>query len=795
MKKLYILFLPLTILILIGRLAAIPAYPYPVDKVQPDGTPITVLLKGDERVHWMESLDGYTLLYNDKQEVVFAVLDENGNLKPSKIRYKGEDLEEYSASQCNEIKEIPAKLRYSKVQVEMMSQIWKITDDMEQEQEDGAHGVFVDGIQKAPVVGEKKLLVILAQFSNKGFTYTVDDFEDLMNQFGYSRNGSTGSVRDYFRENSYGLMDFSITVVGPVQCNNTTAYYANRTSSWARGVASSADALVDFSQFAVDGAVPRYHIIFAGYGDESINNGRQIWSHKSSHAIMMLDGVSVGSTYSCSPELSGSSGSIITGIGVVCHEITHTLGAPDYYDTDYDEGGGNYQGTGDWDLMGSGGHNDRGVTPAHINMWQKILFGWVTPIELTVPTAVINMPASADSACAYWIRANANGERYILESRHKTKFDAGIPGAGLLIYHVHSASVNGSVSNRKHPQQVYPICASSLLATPTGTVGSYGNISNADCVFPGSKGKRSFGESTYPRMFSWSDTTVGVAGKDITNISSNIVNKTVSFSFKGAVLPEVECKESITELPFVWEFEDSEYLDPCYKFKAVCADSCTNLNGVYLASETEIDGAMGGNSIWLFSSEDTSSNYSQYMISPPIDIDMSVADELKFGFWYIRTRNSLESFRVGYSTTNSDTSSFIWLKTINADPVWKQDSIIIPVDAKYVALNYLGQTGRSQVGIDALTIEFVIDIDTTGVENIKLTEYNFLKIYPNPTSGKFNVVVRTPATIEIFTQSGAFIEKKLINEKAELSLQRRGLYLIRATDAKGNISTQKIIVK
>ncbi len=784
MKKLYILFLSLTILILMGHLAAIPAYPYPVDKVQPDGTPITVLLKGDERVHWMESLD-------------FAVLDENGNLNPSKIQYKGKDLEKYSVSQRNEIKEIPVKLRYSKMQVEMMLQIWKITDDMKQG--DGAHGVFADGIRKEPVAGKKKLLVILAQFSNKGLTYTVDDFEDLMNQFGYSRNGSTGSVRDYFLEASYGLVDFSITVVGPVQCNNTTAYYANRTSNWARGVATAADVLVDFSEFAVDGIVPRYHIIFAGYGDENIDNGQQIWSHKSSHTTIMLDGVSVGTTYSCSPELSGRLGTIITGIGVVCHELTHTLGAPDYYDTDYGSSGGDYPGTGDWDLMGSGGHNNSGRTPAHVNMWQKILFGWVTPIELTVPTAVVNMPASADSARAYWIQANADGERYILESRHKTKFDAGIPGAGLLIYHIHPASVNGTASNRKHPQQVYPVFAGSSLATPTDTVSSYGNINSVDCVFPGSRGKRSFGENTYPRMFSWSDITTGVAGKDITNISPNIVNKTVSFSFQGAALPDVECKESITELPFVWEFEDSEYLNPCYKFKAVCADSCTNPNGVYLVSETEIDGTVGGNSIWLFSSEDTSSSYSQYMISPLIDvgIDMSIVDSLKFRFWYSRTRNSLESFRVGYSTTNSDTSSFIWLKTIAAGPVWREESIIIPVDAKYVALNYLGETGRSQLGIDALTIEFVTDkdIDTTGLEDSKLTKYNFLKIYPNPTNGKFNVVVNTPATIEIFTQSGAFIEKKLVSEKAEFGLQRRGLYLIRATDARGNISTQKIIVK
>jgi hypothetical protein len=68
-------------------------------------------------------------------------------------------------------------------------------------------------------------------------------------------------------------------------------------------------------------------------------------------------------------------------------------------------------------------------------------------------------------------------------------------------------------------------------------------------------------------------------------------------------------------------------------------------------------------------------------------------------------------------------------------------------------------------------------------------------VYPNPTNGKFNVVVAVPALIEIFSQSGVCVEKKHVSEKAEFVLVSKGLYLLRATDAKGNVSTQKIIVK
>ncbi|HPI31526.1 MAG TPA: hypothetical protein PLS26_13480 [Bacteroidales bacterium] len=36
----------------------------PIEYKQPDGTTTTILLKGDENIHWAETTDGYTLLSN-----------------------------------------------------------------------------------------------------------------------------------------------------------------------------------------------------------------------------------------------------------------------------------------------------------------------------------------------------------------------------------------------------------------------------------------------------------------------------------------------------------------------------------------------------------------------------------------------------------------------------------------------------------------------------------------------------------------------------------------------------------
>ena len=83
MKK--FLFLVILFTVFISKTNAVPAYPYPIKYTQPDGSVITVQLKGDERVHWAESSDGYTLLSNGKNGWEYALADQSGDIKASGI--------------------------------------------------------------------------------------------------------------------------------------------------------------------------------------------------------------------------------------------------------------------------------------------------------------------------------------------------------------------------------------------------------------------------------------------------------------------------------------------------------------------------------------------------------------------------------------------------------------------------------------------------------------------------------------------------------------------------------------
>jgi M6 family metalloprotease-like protein len=540
-------------------LFAVPANPEPVEVELPDGTTAVYVLKGDERVNWMQSEDGYTLLYNQDKFLVYADQDREGNLVPSVYRYRKTQLRSSEENQF--LSDIPKDLRYSKSQIQMLSQIWNMTELT---------------ITQHPVLGEKKALCVLIGFPDKPFVKTREQFEALMNQAGYSDGGARGSVKDFYRENSYGKMDLTVTVVGPYEAPNICSYYASdkRYQEFAKMAAEAADPNVDFNEFANEkGSLENFHIIFAGYGDESAGGtGQQIWSHKwELTAPIYLDGVRIF-TYSCSPELRGRTGSTITSIGVICHEMCHVWGASDYYDTDYGSSGGEYPGTGNWDLMGNGSWNNSGNSPAHINMFQKILYGWVDPVELTSGTKITDMPNSTENPVAYIIRPSNNNEMYVLENRQRLRFDSNVPGNGLLIYHIHNSASSGKVDNTRHPQQAYVVSSSitsSLYAIPTAARNSYGSINSSRTPFTNAAGRNEFSGNSIPQMFYWSGSSgVPVTDKPITEITQ--ANGLLSFKFRGGNMEQYVPAKNLTAvlkedtLRLEWQIADDNFSNYVY---------------------------------------------------------------------------------------------------------------------------------------------------------------------------------------------------------------------------------------
>ena len=67
---------------------AVPAYPKPVTFSQPDGSKLEVTIKGDERVKWAVTSDGYTVLFNKNGFFEYAELNSKGDMVLSGIAAK-----------------------------------------------------------------------------------------------------------------------------------------------------------------------------------------------------------------------------------------------------------------------------------------------------------------------------------------------------------------------------------------------------------------------------------------------------------------------------------------------------------------------------------------------------------------------------------------------------------------------------------------------------------------------------------------------------------------------------------
>ena len=509
-----------------SRVFAVPAFPELISFQQPNSKiTFDIYLKGDEKVHWAETTDGYSLLHGNDGTLYYAMPDGKGGMKPSS--FMATSVGERNAEVIEFLSQTPKYLHFSKEQVRTMQSVW---DDLSQ--------MRVQPKSMQNVLGEKKFLVILFAFADQAFTHTKAEFEALFNQVNYTEGHRTGSVRDYYYDVSHGQFTLNVDIVGPYMGDSNVGYYGNN-PDYALGYQSFATQAVEFASHEVDfsdydndgdGHIDGMHIIFAGHGEEATGNATQIWSHKWNIFSSPVYNNTIVDVYSCSPECGGNFGETLTAIGVICHELGHVFGAPDYYDTDYGESGGQYPGLGAWDIMSGGSWNRNGITPAQHNPYTKIyIYHWATCDTLTQPQMVTMRSVTDCNTDYHRINTSTNGDFFLLENRQQQKWDQQTPGHGMLVYHIHPDAHGASVSNYRHPQQIY-IVAPSTDTFPNASPSSYGSIGMA--AFPYGSRRDSLTDNSVPWFRPWSKQP---NNSPLTYISENNTRKTVSFCFKGAL--------------------------------------------------------------------------------------------------------------------------------------------------------------------------------------------------------------------------------------------------------------------
>ena len=404
------------------------------------------------------------------------------------------------------------------------------------------------------ITGQKKGLIILVNFSQTAFQTANNKalYQRIANEENFSYGDFKGSMYDYFKKQSLGQFELTFDVVGPVKVSNDYSYYgANDSNGDDKYPATMviealklADSQVNYANYDWDGdgEVEQVYVVYAGQGEADGGSDDTIWPHEwelSSAAqygdgsgAQTLDGVTIN-TYACGGELNGDSN--ISGIGTMCHEFSHCLGYPDFYDTDYSGGQGMFA----WDLMDSGSYNDDGYQPAGYTSYERWVAGWATPTELTTTQQVSNMPDLQASGQSYVIYNPGNqNEYFLLENRQKTGWDASLPGAGLLILHVdYSSSAWSSNTPNDDPshQRMTWIAADNQYQYTTYQGTKYYTESGAkNDPFPYGN-VNAFGPTTTPAAKFYNkntNTNTYYLDSSVENITQNS-DKTVSFKFVG----------------------------------------------------------------------------------------------------------------------------------------------------------------------------------------------------------------------------------------------------------------------
>ena len=370
-----------------------------------DGTEIRAQLEGDEQAHWWKAEDG--TLYREANDEIVTVAD-------------FEQIKQQVMSRRNK-----AKARQS-------GQRRKVSIG-----------------EQTHYTGKKKGIVILVEFSNVSFRAgnTLEKYKRIMNEEGYSEGSFKGSVADYFKAQSGGKFELAFDVVGPYKLSQNQSYYGandsygndQRPEEMIIEAVNAADEEVNFKDYDWDGdgEVDQVFVLYAGKGeaDGGYGNANTIWPHmwylEETNDVVTLDGVRINS-YACSNEIDGSYN--IEGIGVFCHEFSHCMGFPDFYDVSY----GGWFGMGSWDLMDTGSYNGDGFRPAGYSAYEKWMSGWLEPIELDKEyVEVENLAPISEGGEGYIIYNDGNrNEYYMVENRQKTNWDSSLPGRGLMITHV-----------------------------------------------------------------------------------------------------------------------------------------------------------------------------------------------------------------------------------------------------------------------------------------------------------------------------------------------------------------------
>lgn len=422
---------------------------------QSDGTELTVVLHGDEHFHWYSTLDGVILARAGGQFFVAQIANDGAIVATEQLAHNAQQRSESEASlaakQDLTLFNTPkAVARREAMRVQQMGRA---------------------GYNYFPHKGSPTAVVILAQFNDTKFYLPdpVKSFEqyfngDIQNDFGNGENRNHGSVKKYFTDMSDGQFTPNFKIVGPVTLPKSMEYYGANSTGGSKDVnyrqfvkdacaEASKQQSFDNAEFDSDkdGCVDLVAIIFAGFGENNDpTNENTLWAKTSLQDFGSYNGKSVKtammiSELNAKKSLLGSGGSYstpqINGVGVFCHEMSHTMGLPDFYSTTSPANEKDNQELEYWSLMDGGENVFNGYYPVAYTAFERKHMGWSDYVEMEDgKTYSLTTADKGGRGHVYYnpntLAAGRVSDYFVFENIQNTGWNSKLPGHGLIAYRV-----------------------------------------------------------------------------------------------------------------------------------------------------------------------------------------------------------------------------------------------------------------------------------------------------------------------------------------------------------------------
>lgn len=467
-------------------LKAAKANPDPMTFIQSDGTEITVRLYGDEHFSWYATMDGI-LLVRTGDDFFIADVDEDGCLKATKCR--AHDAGQRTAQERNMMKAQRRDIFFSEKADRRRAAVRRVP-------------VGTTDPPYFPHVGSPTAIVILVNFADTTFTVSdpVKSFDQYLNgdkqqNLGHYEDNNYGSVRRYFEDMSFGQFSPQFKVFGPVTVSKGMAYYGKNGGDidvcYREMLTEAVDSvekycLIDFDDPIYDsdndGNIDLVYFIYAGFGESNGAPTETLWPKSgrlNGGNIITLDNGKKIRRFGISNELYGRSYKslkdgdkfvkCIDGIGLFCHEFSHTLGLPDFYPDKWhlEARTVSNQEMEMWSLMDGGEYLGGGYRPAAYTAWEREAMGWFEVETLSESQHIDIMPIDHGGKAYRIVNPADENEYMMVENIQKKDWSQKALGHGLLVYHVYWPAKTVNLGDYPNNTKDYPrmavVPADSLL--------------------------------------------------------------------------------------------------------------------------------------------------------------------------------------------------------------------------------------------------------------------------------------------------------------------------------------------